>query len=290
MRTFLALAVCSLVAAGCASTIPAERYESLSASAHTLAAAMDETSARIQALQRRFVVVTAPDSAITPETFRPAAGPVSFDLGPALRFREAVLDVVARYAGLLETLACKDDLSDVNEASEELAESAQGFAEEAAEVHGTDASKIGGLVGVLADVVTHQAMEQRKREGLMAAMDAAQPCLDSLAPLIASSCNELEGAVDLMRDRILAHANAQRPAYASPARYPFDFEIAGFLDEVASIHSSLRLLARGMAKFPRAHREIRQSLDAPAAPRDALLSLIQEGRRAKELMQQWTGK
>lgn len=71
-------------------------------------------------------------------------------------------------------------------------------------------------------------------------MDMAQPAFDKLCLLIQGSNDKIAIFVGLMRDRYVAHANADRPAYGTAARYRFDLEVADVLEENGQIIEALK--------------------------------------------------
>ena len=287
-RPGTALLWIALILSGCSATIPVGKYDTLKSSTELLASNTADTFLRIERLQRRFTVVTAPDSPLTMNTFRPAFGGMSFDIVPELNFRESALNVIVRYTRALYTLSSKDYVSDVDKASQEFAAGVKDFAENAGAQRSGEAAVASGALATLVDVMGRQVVNQGREEGLRMAMDTAQQSITELCNLIAGSNTRISQAVDLMAGRILAHANTIRPPFATAGRYEFDAGMAEFADEIASIHGSLDVMSRAVKHIPRAHKEIREALAKHQSTFESLHSLIQEVQRASKFYRSLT--
>ena len=281
-RRAIALVAIAVAYAGCSTAIPVGKYDTLKGSTESLAATTAETFLRIEKLQRRFTVVTAPDSPLTMTTFRPTAGGISFDILPELRFRESALNVIVRYTSVLYALSSKDYAADVDRASQEFAAGVNEFTETISKRGGDETAIASGALATLVNVLGRQAISRQREDGLRIAMDTAQRSLNELCNLLAGSNARIGQAVDLMAARILAHANAVRPPYATAGRYQFDAGMAEFTAEISSIHASLAMMSRAVKHIPIAHREIREELASKPTTFDALQSLIQEVQRASK--------
>ena len=286
LARMLQLAVCVVCVdlAGCAS-IPAGKLEALKTSTQSVHQSTVDTYARIERFQRRFVVTTLPDAPIARDAFKPKIGGQSFDLVPALRLRESAIEVLAKYTALLHALATKDYASDIDAASQELAASIQNLRKIPGGVASEVDSKGLNALSAVVDSIGRALMDYKRREALRQAMDLAQGDLEKIASLIARSNDRIRDAARIMADRILAHANAARPPYASRERVAFDNNVAEFLAESEDVEAALGAINSAAAKFPAAHSEIRQALDERATSLEALKSLIQEAQRARKFYQ-----
>ncbi len=280
-RRLLLLVACIGFAAmtGCAS-LPTGKLQALKNSTQAVHQNTLDTYARIERLQRRFVVTTLPDMPLTRDGFTPKIEGQSFDLVPALRLRESAIEVLARYANLLFALATKDYASDIDAASQEMAGSLQNLRKTAGSAASDAESKGLNAIAAVVDSIGRVLVDYKRREALRRAMDLAQDDLEKLAALIARSNDRIRLAERIMADRILAHANAARPAYGSRDRMIFDSDVAEFLAESEGIESSLDATSAAVAKLPSAHHEIRQVLDERATNLDALQSFVREAQRA----------
>jgi hypothetical protein len=102
---------CLLCLIGCAARIPNTKYALLQQSTSSLLSTVEDTYTRIERLQQRFAVTTAPDSAIDRMRFKPKIGGQSYDLTPELQFREAAIEVLLNYMNVLQAFSSKDYLN-----------------------------------------------------------------------------------------------------------------------------------------------------------------------------------
>lgn len=264
---------------GC-STIPVGKYEALSNSNKQILAETTDTYTRIEKLQRYFAVVTAPNKEITSDSFKPDVDGTSIDITPELRFRENALEVMVKYTTFLCTLSSKDYQSDVDKASQDLAGSIKNLVSSSTMV--PDPGKTSGIAATLVNIISKQVIEHKRADALRIAMDMAQDDINDLSNLIVGSNNKIKNFVGLMQGRIIAHANATRPAYASANRISYDLNVSVLLAEIDEINKSLDSVSSAVAKIPDAHKEIRLTLDKKPTTLDALQGLIQEAQRANK--------
>lgn len=277
--TLVVVLVWTLGLSGCTS-LPTGQYEVLKDSSHSLLESTKDTYARIEKLQRQFAVATAPDAPLTRDTFKPVIEGKSFDLTPQLRFRESVIDTIDNYIALLYAISSKDYLSEVDKASEQLGASLKNL-QDTAQTSGIRTVPT-GVFATLANTIGRQMGSHKRREALKAAMDQAQPELESLSHLLASSNEKIGVAVGIMLDEMIAHANASRPKYGTMERYRFDSDIANLIAEVEGIQSSLQAATSAINRLPEAHREARRLLDQKESNRDALMEFVKEANRVKQ--------
>jgi hypothetical protein len=263
----------------CAS-IPVGKYEALNDSSRQILAGTTDTYTRIEKLQRYFAVVTAPNEPITADFFKPEVDGQSFDITPELRFRETALEVMVKYTTFLSALSSKDYQSDVDKASQDLAGSLKNLVSSVSDT--ADAAKASGIAATLVNVISKQVIEHRRADALRKAMDMAQDDITGLSNLIIGSNKKITDFVLLMQGRIIAHANAARPAYGSADRITFDSNIAVLLAEIADVNASLDSVSSAIAKIPGAHKEVRAALDKKPTTLEALQSLVQEAQRANK--------
>ena len=109
----------------CATSAPIGKYHALKDSSQSILANTTDTYTRIEKLQRRFVITSAPDKPINQDTFKPQINGQSYDLVPELRYREAAFEVLVKYLTVLSVLSSKDYMADVDKASIELSASLQ---------------------------------------------------------------------------------------------------------------------------------------------------------------------
>jgi autotransporter translocation and assembly factor TamB len=264
---------------GCAS-IPVGKYEALNDSSKQLSAKTSETYTRIEKLQRYFAVITAENANINENSFKPEVDGNSIDMTPELRFREDAMEVMVKYTNLLASISSKDYQADVDKSSQDLAASLKNLASSSGATQ--HAAQVSGIAGTLINVVSKQVIEQKRATALRNTMDMAQINIEKLSNLIVGSNQKIKGLVKIMQGRIIAHANAARPPYATAARITFDSTIADLLAETNEINASLDLMSVAIGKIPEAHKEIRIALDNKPTTLDALQGLVQEAQRANK--------
>lgn len=268
----------ALLAASCAAKIPVGKYDVLVDSSQRILTGTTETYTRITRLQRRFTVATVGSAPLTRESFKPVVDGQSFDLGPELQFREAALEVMVRYALVLQAFARHDFAGEVDKASEELAGSLKSLAATAAPDAGS-ARQASGVLATVVNVIGREVVRRQRLDALKTVMTSAQPDLAKLAELIAGSNAKIKQAVDIMLGRIVAHQNAVRPPPDSPMRFDFDTEVAAVIAEVEEIEAALAALSAAVAGVPPAHAEIRRMLDERPRDLTALQDLVKEVQR-----------
>lgn len=266
------LTVSCVLLASC-TTVPVGRYQALRAAGQDVLEKTSETYARIEKRQRGFAVLTAPNQPLTANSFRPTVQGASYDIAPELRYRENALGVLVSYASVLEALASKDFESGVDRSAQELASRLRALDS------GPNAKEISNVFAAVVDSVGREVTNRMRKRALATAMDMAQPAVDKLCLLIQGSNDKITVFVGLMRDRYVAHANADRPAYGTAARYRFDLEIADVLEETGQIIEALKSTSTAVGQLPQAHREIRESLDHKERPLTALREMLAETRR-----------
>lgn len=273
------LMICMILFLGCAS-IPVGKYEAFNDSSKKILTNTYETFGRIEKLQRYFAVVTAPNSDINENSFKPEVDGKSFDITPELRFRENALEVMIKYTTFLATLSSKDYQTDVEKASQDLAGSLKNLVNSSGNTqYATQAS---GIATTLINIASGQIIERKRADALRNTMDLAQDNISNLSSLIAGSNNKIKSLVGIMQGRIIAHANAMRPPYATANRVIYDLNIADLLAEINEINLSLDSMSAAIGKIPAAHREIRVALDNKPTTLDALQGLVQEAQRANK--------
>ena len=161
------------------------------------------TYTRIEKLQRRFIVETASDSPLTRDSFRPVIDGQSFDLTPELRFRETALEVLVRYALVLQAFAKRDFAGEVDKATEELAGSLKALAATAAPEN-ESAAKASGILATVVNIIGRAIVQGKRLEALKMVMDAAQSDIAKLTQLIVGSNVKIQRAVDTMLTRLLS--------------------------------------------------------------------------------------
>src|SRR5262245_17779874 len=215
----LALAL-AFLAPGCTGAIPTGRFDAFSEASRTAATASGATYARIEGLQRQYMVFNPAEGRLTLESFVPRVrddqGQVrDFDLAPRLRVRESALQVLSDYADALQAFAKKDYQGDLDKATRNLDASVSSLA---SALGGADAGKAGGILATAVNELGRVAIERSRRTALEKAMEQAQPGVASLAGLVVSDNVLIAQAVTVMRGGILRAANGMRPAEPSPAR------------------------------------------------------------------------
>jgi len=275
----LSLLLVATLLFGCTS-IPVGKYGVLSDSNTQILAETTDTYARIEKLQRYFAVVTSPNKDIDANSFKPEVDCRSIDVTPELRFRENALEVMVKYTTFLSILSSKDYQTDVDKASQGLAGSLKNLI--GSSTNTPDAGMASGIAATLINVISEQVIEHRRADALRKAMDMAQDDINNLSSLIVGSNEKIKKIVGLMQGRIIAHANADRPSYASTNRVVFDSNMAVVLAEIEDINMSLDSISSAIAKIPAAHKEIRAALDKKPTTLDALQGLVQEAQRANK--------
>jgi hypothetical protein len=280
-RLVLMSLFCVIVLAACASA-PVGKYKVLKDSSQSLLTNTTDTYTRIEKLQTRFIVTAAEDKPIDLNTFKPLMGGQSFDITPALRYREQAFEVLVKYLSVLSVLASKDYVSDIDKASIELSSSLQTLIEKTNAVDAANAAQIAGIFGTLVDTLSRPIVEAKRIDALKSIMDSSQEDLQTLTKLLTGSNTKIKGFVDLARKSIIEHANLARPPYNSLLRYDYDKNIADQLQEIEEILASLDTINKGIEKIPAAHKEIRVSLDQKQNSIEALKGLVQEVQRANK--------
>ena len=274
------LLCCIIIFCSCAPQIPVGKYELLEDSSCSILANTIDTYSRIERLQRRFAITTAPDSEINRDLFKPQIAGQSFDLTPELRFRESAFHVLVKYVTLLRVLSSKDYLSEVDKASQMLAGNLKNFTETSKMMKGSDPSRASGISATLANIIGRPLVKRKQLNALKEVMNLAQSDLEGLSELIVGSNKKIKTAVGIMLDRIIAHANAARPAYGTIERYRFDVEIADIITEVEEIEASLESMNTAILEIPNVHAQIRSEIEQKQTNLEALQVLIQEAQRA----------
>src|SRR5437762_10322430 len=113
-----------IILAACA-PLTTGRFTALSTAISDVLKGSTATYGRIQRLERRYMTFVAGEGDLTRDTFalsiRDDSGrPLSFDLGPPLLFREAVLTTFVKYADTLQAYAKKDYQADLDRSTNEL--------------------------------------------------------------------------------------------------------------------------------------------------------------------------
>lgn len=269
-----------VIICGCAPQIPIGKYEILEDSSRSILSNIIDTYSRIEKLQKRFAVTTAPDSELNRDTFKPQIEGQSFDLTPELRFRESAFEVLVNYVIVLRILSSKEYALEIDKASQQLAGSLRNLTETSKIMKSSDASAASGIFSTLIDRLSRKLVERKRLNALKQVMDMAQNDLERLSNLIIGSNQKIKMAAGIMLSRIIAHANAARPAYGTIERYRFDMEISHKIEEVEAIEASLESMNRAISKMPQAHKEIRSEIEKKKTSLEALQSLIQEAQLA----------
>jgi hypothetical protein len=273
---------CLLWLTGCAARIPNAKYALLQESTSSLLSTVENTYTRIERLQQRFAVTTAPDSAIDRMRFKPKIGGQSYDLKPELQFREAALDVLLNYMNVLQAFSSKEYLTAVDKSTLLLGASLRDLFETSRAITTAEGIQVANIFGVFLNKIAREIVNQKKREALKQAMDLAQNDIETLSKLIVTSNIKIKKAIDIMLDRILAHANDVRPQYGTVERISFDSEIANLILEAEEMEASLEAINTAMIKIPLAHQEIRNDLDKVQSTFKSLQEVVQEAKRAQK--------
>jgi hypothetical protein len=284
-KKFMLMLICAAVTVGGCITIPAGKYEAFRDSGHSLLTNAGETYARIEGLQRQFAVVTAPDSEITVNTFRPQFEEKSFDLSPELRFREAALEALVKYLNLLSILSAKSRFSSVDRASQELSGSLKNLVESSKLVDRDDASRVSDITFSFDNMADHRmGMGKGKRlNALRVIMDSEQAAVERLSHFVVKGSRKISARVQVMVKTIIVHANSIRPPQGSLERYHFDTRIATLIAESEEIEASLETMSRAVSQIPAAHQEIRDNLEKETTSFEALHVLLQEAQHADKI-------
>lgn len=276
---YLAIVAVVVLSAGCTS-IPVGKYKALYESSHTILTKTSDTYKRIEEFQRRFSIATAPNQKLTRESFQPKIDGQSFDLTPELRFREAALEVWVKYTVVLQAFSEKDYVSEVDKASQELAGSLKNLTTTSNGMKTDEAKTASGMLATVVDVIGKEIVRAKRLHALRKVMDSAQGDIDNLSTLIVGSNTKIKKAVGIMTNRILDHANDQRPPYGSVERAAFDERIAVVIADAQEIEEVLDAMNTAVSKIPKAHAEIRFILDEKPTDLEALRALIQGAQRA----------
>lgn len=279
LRYYLATVAVVTLSAGCTS-IPVGKYQALHESSRTVLTTTSETYKRIEELQRQFAIATAPNQKLTRESFQPKIDGQSFDLAPELHFREAALEVWVKYTVVLQAFSERDYVSEVDKASQDLAGSVKNLSATSSTLKADEAKVASGMLATAINVIGKEIVRTKRLQALRTVMDSAQGDIDHLSTMIAGSNTKIKKAVGIMIDRILAHADAQRPPYGSVARTAFDERMALVIAEAQEIEEALDEMNAAVSKIPKAHAEIRIILDEKPTDLEALRALIQGAQRA----------
>lgn len=256
---------------GCASQLQAGRYQTFSSATERIHSSASETYSRIKIKQRDFTVFSAPNQAITVDTFKPLINGQNFDISEALNKRAAVLDVLASYGKALEAIASKDVGTDVDAAAQNLSASLRGVSE-------IDTVLTNAFATIL-DEAARSLTNSMRRDALKKAMTSAQPGIEKLSELIQKDNQRIGLFVQLIRDSYIKHANLSRPDYGTNERYKSDLEVATALEEFQQIQYSLTSSSKAVNSLPTAHRELLDSLDNQSSRLNSLSELVAEAKR-----------
>jgi hypothetical protein len=270
-----------LLAGGCVS-IPTGRFDSLSEASHAIRSDSGETYARIGTLQREYMAFNPAEGRLTPDSFKPVVVDDQgqrreFDLGPRLRFRESVLDVLSDYTDVLQAFAKKDYQGGLDKATQKLNASVGDLAGEFS--RNSDAQKAAGILATAVNGLGRALIERTRRETLRKAMDTAQPGVQGLANQLVADNALIALAVTTMRNGVLRAANGVRPGAPSPERLALDHDVSRVIIDSGDILASLDALSEAVKAIPAAHAEIRETLDRREVSLKQLQALIAEGKR-----------
>lgn len=267
----------------CVPSVSVVKYQILKDSSQSLLTNTVDTYTRIEKLQRRFVVTSAPDKTINLNTFKPLTDDgQSYDIVPALRYREQAFEVIVKYLNVLSALSSKDYMSDIDKASIELSSSLQTLVEKTNVMDAAKAPQVAGIFSTLIDTISRPIVEEKRIDALKSIMDSSQGDLETLTKLLVGSNTKIRDFVEKARDSIIQHSNIARPPYKSSLRYDYDKNIADQLQEIEDILASLDTISKGMTKLPAAHKEIRDSLEQKPSNMEALKGLVQEAQRVNK--------
>jgi len=265
--------------------IPTGRFDALSAASRSVLDSSSATYSRIEGLQRNYMVFNPAEGRLTPESFKAVVvddqgRKLDFDLRPRLRFRESVLEALSNYTDVLQAFAKKDYQGDLDEASQNLYASVSDLAARAPD--NPAGQKAAGLLAAAVNELGRAALERTRRRALRRAMEAAQPGVEGVVDLIAADNVLIVQAVRTMQNGILRSANGLRPTAPSLNRVQLDERVSRLVDESSEILASLDALSRAVKAIPRAHAEIRESLDDDRPSLAQLQSLIAEAKRLSQ--------
>jgi hypothetical protein len=274
--------LCVIALSACAS-VPVGKYQVLKDSSQSLLTNTTDTYTRIEKLQRLVVVASVPDKPIDVDTFKSLTDKgISYDIVPALQYREQAFEVLVKYLNVLGALSSKDYMSDIDKASIELSGSLQTLIEKSNVINAANAPQVAGIFATLIDAISRPIIEEKRMDALKSIMDSSQGDLLTLTNLLISSNTKIQDFVVLARKLLIAHANLARPKYNSPLRYDYDKNIANQMQEIDEILASLDAINKGIGKIPNAHKEIRDSLDKKPSTMEALKGLVQEAQRVNK--------
>jgi hypothetical protein len=279
-----------IIALSSCASVPVSKYQALKESSQSLLTNTTDTYTRIEKLQRRFVITSAPDSPINQDTFKPQIDGQSYDLVPELRYREAAFEVLVKYLTVLSVLSSKDYMADIDKASIDLSASIQTLMKKTKVVDSAHAPQVAGIFATLIDTISRPIIELKRIEALKSIMDSSQGDLEKLTGLLVGSNNKIETFVKKMNGTVIAHANLSRPPYQSAYRYEFDKDIAEQIQEIQEILASLDSISDGVAKIPKAHKEIRETLDKKPSNMEALKDLVQEAQSVNKFYRSLNSK
>jgi hypothetical protein len=272
----------AFVLSGCVS-IPTEKYQALKTSGEEVLNSTTATFAKIENLQRHYEVVVAPDAPLSTNSFEPPlVGRRTTDIIPQLRFREDAIRTLAKYLTVLEAFSSKDYESAVDAAAVDLAGSVQNLEGSAGAIPSKDAENAGGIFATVVDVIGRATVQEKQMKALKTVMRSAQGGVNTMCVLIAHDNEEISQDIDLMMGRIIAHAEADRPAYHAPGRLDYDERIALEISDAKAIKQSLNAISDAVAQIPIAHKEIQDSIEKKPTGFEGLKALAQEANRAND--------
>lgn len=276
----IAVSVLGVLLAGCVS-FPTGKYEELCSSGEEVLNDAVATFAQIETLQRHYEVVVAPDAMLTTNSFEPpvVAGRPT-DIVPELQFRENAIRTVAKYLTVLNAFSAKDYQSAVDAASIELAGSLENLERSAGALRPAESKEASGVFSTVVDVIGREVVREKRIKALRTVMQAAQPDLAVLCDLIAHDNEKIGQDIDLMIGRLIAHANADRPAYGTADRIAFDERIGAELWQAKIMKESLKAMGAAISQIPAAHKEIEDCLEKKSSAIEGLKSLAEEAERA----------
>lgn len=264
-------------------TIPTGRYDALSNSSQEILNGTSDTYVRIEKLERLFLIETAPSNkSLELKPFVPVttAGDkqLSFDIIPALHFREEAIQTLVKYTLVLRAFAKRDFAGEIDNAATEFSGSIKSLAK-TADPNNEKAQQYAGAIATVVDVIGRAIVEKKRLDGLKKVMDSAQPHLQSLSDLIADDNEKIKTSADIMLNRILAHKQKQRPPVNTPERSKFDSDASFIISEVDAIKKTLDKIDEAIKKVPNAHAETRKKLEDELQGFDAMAELIKEVQR-----------
>jgi len=273
-QVWIIAALLAFSVTGCAS-IPTGRYQTFSAATENIQSLIVNTDTRIEERQREFAVITAPNEKLTTSTFKPNLDGASYDITSQLRSREATLDVLVKYAKVLDALAGKDLNSDVDKSAQNLAASLKGLSAS------SEVNTFSKVLATLSDSLAGAVTESKRKEALRSAMTTVQPAVVAITNLLQRDYDKVQIFVNLMRDRYIAHANADRPPFGTWQRFKFDSEIAAGLAEYQQIDDALDAASAAINKLPEAHQQILESLDNKETPLNMLHDVVDQAQHLR---------